>query len=398
MTELTAQTALSRRRFLQALAAASTLPLWARLVEPARAAGPNGHLLVVFLSGGNDGLNTLVPIRDSRYRALRPRTGLTSVETINLNNGYALNSALPNIHTRWRAGQVAVVQGVGSPVADFSHFSATEVWDTGSPDQRQHTGWLGRYLDGTPERNVGPVRAVALGDVMPQALVGAREPAVAIRTMDGFDFVDHTTYDAAARHEAFDIFAADSTTAGMRGRVMAAQRRAVSVIEPVRNVSSQNTADAGSAKTMAQLFASGLGTEIGFVTLGGFDTHSLQRGEHATRLGHLDALVGNFFAEAGRQGIASRSTVLVFSEFGRRVPENRSDGTDHGHGSVAFLIGPRIAGGLYGSPPDLSALVDGNLPAPVDLRSLYATVLGPLLGVDPAPILGGTYPTLSVVR
>lgn len=391
--------ALSRRRFLQGLAAASTVPLWVRLVEPVRAAVPSpaAHLLVVFLSGGNDALNTVVPIRDSRYAKMRPRTGLTSAEVLNLNNGFAFNKALAGLHTRWRSGQVAVIQGVGAPLPDFSHFSATAAWDTASPDHRFHTGWLGRFVDTTPERNVGAIRAAAVGDVMPGALAADGEPAVTLRTMDSFEYVDNGAYDAAARHEAFEIFAADSNAAGMRAAVTAAHRRAISVLDPIRAVSAQNT-EAGAAKTIAQLFAAGLGTEIGFITVGGFDTHSLQRGEHANRLGQLDAVVTNFFAEAGRKGIASKSSVLVVSEFGRRGPENRSDGTDHGHGGVAFLVGPRVAGGMYGVAPDLGALVDGNLTAPVDLRSVYASVLEQVLGTDSTAVLGGRYPTLKLLK
>lgn len=391
---------LSRRRFLQGVLAATTVPLWARLT-PAWSADspgrPDAHLLVIFLAGGNDGLNTVVPIGDPAYPRMRPKTGLRADEVLPIGGGLALHGSLTGLRSRWGAGELAVIQGVGPTVADLSHFSATETWETASPTREFRTGWLGRYLDASADRSRGPVRAVGIGPVMPRMLSGGGDPAITVRSLSDLQYVDHGRVDGDARHEAFELLAASGRAEGpMIEQVRAAQRRAIEVVAPISAANAGNTNEPGAAKTVAQLFGAGLGTEIGFVTISGFDTHAVQRGAHGYRLAELDSMIANFFAEARRLAVDDRSAVLVLSEFGRRVPENGSDGTDHGHGGTALVVGPPVRGGVYGNPPDLGALVDGNVPVTMDVRSLYASVLEQHLAADAEPILGGSFSTLPL--
>lgn len=395
---------MNRRRFLQTLAATSTAPLWLRYADDAVAADGRvrtrggGLLLVVFLRGGNDPLNTVSPYLDSTYQRMRPNLRLRESEVLPMGNGYGLHAALPNFKQFWQAGQLAIVQQVGIGRPDFSHSSATMSCETANADRRFETGWLGRYLDATSPR--GPVRAAGLGEAVPRTLAGAQTPGLVMESINDFAFADAAFADAQLRHGALISFTQGTATAGsMRAAVMKSQIQMVDAVDPVTRVRARYDSNGHvptPGETIGQLFAAGIGTEIGYITLGGFDTHTDQRTLQAKRLAELDGVAKDFFATANQLGVAGNSAMLVVSEFGRRVYDNRSYGTDHGAATNVYLIGPRVKGGMYGPKLDLSSLDDGNLPVRVDLRSVYASVLEQWMNTSHREILGGRFATIPL--
>lgn len=397
---------ISRRAVLRGIAIGATSPAWIRFAAPASAAtsgaaAPNAdrHLLVVFLRGGNDPLRTVAPLGYSALDKLRPSLALRASESFALGNGYGVNRLLPSFYDAWRSGHLAIIQQAGATVASYSHGEAGRMWECGSPDNRFNTGWLGRYLDATPA--AGPVRAIGFGDAVPLTLASQGSDALSMRSTATFQFVDRKQSDARARHAALARLAGVDAPAGsVLAAMTRAQREVLEASASLTDIASAtiNGARPSNAQSAAQLFASNLGAEIAYLTVPGFDTHANERGRHEAALQSLDKTIREFTQTAKALGVADRSTVLVVSEFGRRVYENKSGGTDHGHGTTVFALGAGVRGGFYGPDLDVSQLEDGNLPVRVDMRSVYASVLGGWLRTNPTPILGADVPTLPLFR
>lgn len=395
---------MNRREFLKAVALASSAPMWVRFsaigAEAATGAVPipDRLLLVLYLGGGNDGLNTVVPYLDPAYASARPTIGLKADEVSSIGGGLALHKSLARVHGMWQQGQVAVVHNVGYPKPNFSHFDSTYIWETASPDMQYHTGWLGRYLDASEGPANGAVRAIAVGTGgLPRTLIGEEGAGFALNSLSDFAFADTGRADAALRRAAYASFGGGVPTSAMHDKVLQAQNNMTSAVATVSQVAKGMAGPMTPAKTVAQMFAAGVGTQIGFITVGGFDTHTTQRGAHAARLKEVDTAIAEFFDAAGALGIADRVTVVTFSDFGRRVGENASSGTDHGSSMPVLVMGPRVRGGSYGSRPDLSELDAGNLVPAIHLGSVYSSVLAQSFGVDPAPIMGREYPLLPLL-
>jgi uncharacterized protein (DUF1501 family) len=399
---------MNRREFLKAITLASSAPLWVRLgplaggVAEAATSTPDRMLLVLYLAGGNDGLNTIVPYTDSLYTKARPTIGLKADEVYPLgaDGRFGMHKSLVRVQDMWHNGQVAIVHNVGYPNPNFSHFESTYIWETASPEQRFHTGWLGRYLDATDTSSRGPVRAIAVGqNQLPRTLISNGHPGVALNRLSDFTFADETRPDAALRRRAFRAFGAGSPADGsMRAKVIEAQDGTIDAVTAVSGAAKQVKTALTPAQTVATMFGAGVGTEIGFIYVGGFDTHTTQRGQHANILGLVDKAIAQFFDQAATLGLADRATVITFSDFGRRVGENASNGTDHGSSMPVLVMGPRVNGGFYGTAPDLGVLVDGNLDPSVHMGSVYGSVLAGAFNVDPAPILGGDYPLIPLIN
>jgi len=397
---------ISRRSVLRGIALGATAPVWVRFADPSAAAATAAstpaaarHLLVVFLRGGNDPLNTIAPMGDAALVKLRPSVALRDSDMLNMGNGYGMNKHLPSLFEFWRAGQLAAVQHVGTAIAGFSHTTQQRRWETADPNDRFATGWLGRYLDATPDR--GTVRAAAFGDSLPLSLVGERTDGLSLQSIDRFGFNDTKLADVAARRAAVGRLAAATAPQGSaREMLVRAQQELLSVADPLakmRGILVEGRVPT-QADNAAQLFASALGTEIGFLNLDGYDVHINQRGRHALLMSELDDVVRGFFASATKLGVRDQSVMLIVSEFGRRVYENRSGGTDHGGASTVVALGSAIKGGMYGPKLDVAQLDDGNLATRVDLRSVYATMLSSWLRTDPTPILGAAFPTIPLFR
>jgi uncharacterized protein (DUF1501 family) len=352
------------------------------------------------LGGGNDGLNTVAPYLSSAYKNLRPDLALRTNEVYPMGDGFGLHKALPTVNEMWKAGQVAVVHNVGYANPNFSHFDSAYIWETASPEMRYHTGWLGRYLDATDATTHAPVRAVAVGfDSLPRTLIGQTQNGVAMTGLADFSFVDDTRADSQLRRRAYRAFAAGMTDdSSMRSKVLTAQEGTTAAISAVAEASKKVKGGLTPAQTVATMFGAGVGTEIGFIMQGGFDTHTTQRNGHSQMLQNVDKAIKEFFDQAASLGLADRATVITFSEFGRRVGENASQGTDHGSAQPMLVIGPRVNGGFKGGAADLTDLADGNLKPSTNFGTFYGSILADVFNVDPAPILGDTFPLMSLVR
>jgi uncharacterized protein (DUF1501 family) len=401
------QSFISRRQFLEvaggALAVYTTSPLWLRLgaagAEPAPAEGRK--LLLLLLEGGNDGLNTVVPYGHSTYFEKRRTLAYTPEEIIKLSdsNQIGLAPTLPKLAKHYETRKVGIVQGVGYDDPNLSHFKSMDIWQTGRPKHDVATGWLGRYLDRSQTTSV--VRAVAIDNRLPTVLAGAEQSGVAVPSFNGFTFFDGSDADPASEpyrlHEAFLQFA-DAQLADEPARALLASERAT--VEAVRAIQKLGDPKAKPPATLAEkvsmamkLLSSDLGVEVAMVSLGGFDNHAAEEGNHPKLLTEVDNAIDQFMTDAAATGKAGDYLLMTFSEFGRRVEEN-SSGTDHGTAAPLFVVGEGVAGGLYGEQPSLTNL-DGNknLIRTVDFREVYATVLDGWLQKVPAAEVLGTKPS-----
>jgi uncharacterized protein (DUF1501 family) len=408
----------TRRRFLafSGVAAAGALGLgatrvdWSQLLDAA-ATNPldpaAGVLVVVTLYGGNDGLNTVVPAADPAYQAARPDLAYRPDEVLDLGEGLGLNPGLTGLKAQWDGGQLAVVRGVGYPQADRSHFRSMAIWQTASPVSSSTTGWLGRWLDAT---STDPLAAVSLESVLPALLAGEKVAAAsfplgglrlpkgqlggALQLLGRPDPADGP-WQARVATSLADLQRAASTLGPATERRPPAP--GPSTTEPDEGDEQQDRgASAGGAgqlgaqlDVVANLIELGVPTRAYSVSLGGFDTHSDERATQQRLLTQLDAALSGFQRRCQGTDRGQQVVVLVYSEFGRRVRANGSDGTDHGTAGPVFLLGRGVRGGFHGAEPSLTDLDDGDLKHSTDFRSVYASVLDGVLGTDPGRVLDG---------
>ena len=363
-------------------------------------------LVVVQLAGGNDGLNTVVPLTDPRYRAARPSVALSQAEVLPLPRGdLGFHASLARLHALFAQGQVAVIQGVGLPKPDRSHFESTAIWQTARLEpHRDPSGWLGRALEQRADAVRQPLMALGIGPAgSSPTLVGTRAPYPSLSSLDAFAVQPDRRFpqDGPALNRAVAAVNADpredgSPAAYIRRVARTALGASAALADATHDYRSMveypKNGFADQLRLVAQLCSGALGTLAFHVTLGGFDTHANQKRQQATLLQQLAEGVAALFEDAAAHGFADRLVVMTYSEFGRRVKENASGGTDHGSGSVSFVIGPAVQGGLYGKPPDLGTLADGDVPATLDFRAVYASVLQGWLGFKPGPVVGNTPP------
>jgi uncharacterized protein (DUF1501 family) len=379
--------------------AASVPALWrgARWARAEGASGDDRVLVVLELSGGNDGLSTVVPYEDDALYRVRAAIAVPAKETLALEGGLGLHPNLAPLRGLWDAGRMAVVPGAGYPKPNRSHFESMDIWHTGSVEGRRvPTGWLGRAVDRCCGETPNPDLAVSVGGSVPYALEAERNPPIA--------FANPAAYRWNGPARDADAFAALNEGASRPGeddadtldwlRDTARDARASS--DRVRRAAQSFRAKASwprsplatELSTVAALITAGLRTRVFYVSLGGFDTHTAQRGRHDNLMRVLGEAVAAFFAEMEAQGAGERVTMLAFSEFGRRVAQNGSNGTDHGTAGPMFLFGRPVKGGVVGRRPSLTDLDDGDLRMTTDFRSVYAAVLERWIGVDATKVLG----------
>jgi len=376
-----------RRDFLAASVAALLAPRLALAGDDYRRL-----LILVELKGGNDGLNTVVPYADARYRALRPRLALARDELLQLDERAALHPALRPLMPLWQAGELAIVQGLGYPSPNLSHFRSIEIWDTASrSDQYLADGWLARAFAADPVPRTFAADGVSVGGSDLGPLGGSGSRAIALNDPDAFLRQARLVNPGGAKRNAAlaHILKVEDDIVQAAGHLNASVAfRTEFPRGPFGNA----------VRSAAQLAANPAGVAAIRLSLGGFDTHQNQAGVHARLLGELAeglAALRSALVEIGRWD----STLLfTYAEFGRRPQENASGGTDHGTAATQFVAGGRVRGGLYGAAPDLGALDGGNLPFGVDFRSLYATVLGRWWGVDAARVLGAHFTPLDLLK
>ena len=377
---------MNRRRFLGASLAALLLPQAAL----AQSSAYRRLLILIELKGGNDGLNTVVPHADDQYYRLRPRLALR--EVLELDSRTALHPALKPLLPLWQARELAIVQGVGYPGPNLSHFRSIEIWDTASKSNEYLTeGWLARAFAGQPVPRDFAADGVAVGGNEMGPLAGSGVRAIALNDPAAFlrraRLASPTGkgYNAALNH----ILRVEADIAQAASRLHGGATFATEF---------PRGAFGNAVRVAAQLAANPAGVAAIRLSLGGFDTHQNQLPVHQRLLGELAeglAALKRALVEAGRW---DSTLVMTYAEFGRRAQENNSNGTDHGTAAAHFFAGGRVKGGLYGEAPRLDELDNGNLRHSVDFRSLYATALERWWGLPSAAVLNGRFPTLELLR
>ena len=398
---------ISRRKFLTltsgvALGAAVPLLSLSDIAQAAidRPLPANTPILVaVTLYGGNDGLNTLIPYTDSLYFSSRPDISYPAEKLLRLDSSLALNPSMTGIKSLWDEKKVAIIRGVGYPKPDRSHFSSMAKWQTGNPLAHVSTGWLGRWIDTQP---TDPMLAISLGSVLPPLLAGVKKSGSAL-PLGGL--VIPTGQLAADCAKLSTASSSDSKLMALAANTMKNLFNISDSISPIlkKNVPGSaielptiNGGNAGGDTNLSQqldivakLIDAGAPTRVWSVSLGGFDTHANEANAQAALLGVVSDSISRFMTQLKSTTRSRDVVVMVYSEFGRRVVGNASQGTDHGTSGPMFVIGDNIKGGFYGDQPSLSKLVDGDLAVTTDFRSVYATILEKVLKAPPERILNG---------
>jgi uncharacterized protein (DUF1501 family) len=388
--------------------------------------GKDGTILVVLqLAGGNDGLNTLVPFADDAYHNARPRLAKREKEIITLGDHVGLNASMPYLGSLFKEGNLGVVQGVGYPNPNRSHFVSTSIWETADIGNRSNTGWIGRYFDNACPGS-DPTVGISLNKTQPESFGALKNPGVCLSSPELYRWI-HGGGEKAQAEEFLaslnspedddspaDGASIDMPAGGKVGGIegegnlaflervaMDARVSSAKILELAAKhktrVTYEGTPIARSLNMVSRLIAGGMPTRVYYVSHGGFDTHNQQVNSHDRLLGQLDRALKSFFADLKAQGNAERVVLMTFSEFGRRVAENASAGTDHGRASCLFVAGEGVKGGLYGKYPSLTDLDQGDLKHTVDFRGVYASVLQSWLKTSAKPILKGDFPTMPII-
>jgi len=393
------------------------------------ATGKDGTILVVLqMAGGNDGLNMVVPYADDAYYRLRPKLGLPADNVLKLNSYAGLNGKLTGLKSLFDEGHLSVVQGVGYPNPNRSHFRSTEIWQTASDaDRNVSEGWLGRYFDNCCG-GADPMVGIAIGEEMPQAFA-ARTP-IGITFSQPEQFRWRPAEEVEGRMSAEEVFyrqlngsaGGQELTASEGGSIGAISGKSKSDLSAIdfltrtaldaqlssdrilavarkykSNVSYPEGRLAASLSLIARMIAGGLSTRVYYASQGGFDTHAGQANAHERLMGELDDALSAFVRDLKQQGNFDRVLLITFSEFGRRVAENANGGTDHGAAAPMVIVGGAVKPGLFGQYPSLTDLDYGDLKFNTDFRSIYGTVLDGWLHAPSQVVLGRKFPALPII-
>lgn len=358
-------------------------------------------LVVVQLSGGNDGLGTVIPYTDHAYFAGRPTLAPKPEEVLKLTGSVGLHPSLKGLQGLYQNGHAAIMQGVGYPNPNRSHFRSMQIWQTARPDVNEPTGWLGRYLQANDDDEANTLRALNVGSLLPRTLYTETTLVPSITNLETYQFRTDGRFasDTSAQVDAIHHLCDHSVHGAFEDYIREAALDAFSSSELLKQAAGKyqssvqygNNAFAEGLKLIAQVIAADLGTRIFYISLGGFDTHSNQARRHADLLKMLDEGLTTFYNDLEKMGKAENVAVMTFSEFGRRVAQNGSGGTDHGTALPMFVIGGNIKGGIYGNNPDLANLDQGDLRMQMDFRTVYGSVIKHWLGADPSKVLDGNY-------
>jgi uncharacterized protein (DUF1501 family) len=408
---------LSRRLFIRNGVATVTLGIAAPEFLTAIAQAqtiPSRRLVVVYLGGGNDALNTVVPYQDAAYYSRRPTIAVPAGQVLQIGTdasgrALGLHPRLGGLRNIFNEGHLSIVQRAGYANSSRSHFEAGDIFSTANPQSSSGgPGWLGRYLDTLPR----PVDALAAWNTTgetPHALVSAVTGVPAIQDASTYTYQSPNGGSAALQERAAAQAMAANPAAGRPhlAFVNSTSRGAMDTIDRVAQattykptVAYPNNGFALALKTVAGAIAKGIGSKIYWVQTGGFDTHAQQGGSggaYGDLMGTLGDGLGAFYTDVRNQGLANDTTVILFSEFGRRISENGSGGTDHGAAGVMMVLGGLVRGGLYGTAPQLTPgsptleNASGDVHYETDFRSVYARVLDEWLGVNSVPILNGDF-------
>lgn len=403
------------RTFLALDAAAADSPIQV-------ATGKDSPILVVLqLAGGNDGLNTLIPIEDDAYFRARPSLAIPGKETLRVADGLGLHGSLTGLKSLYDEGDLALIQGVGYPNPNRSHFRSTEIWQTATDSNRvERHGWIGRYFDSCCAGE-DPAVGVSIGKQAPQAFAAANPHGISLSKPEQFRFASENSGDPVGTEAAFrDMTEMESENTGgsigdlpgmvntegsamdfLRKTTLDAQVSSDKILQISKKFRPMVKYPGGqlseSLSLVSRLIAGGMPTRIYYVSQGGYDTHSGQLASHARLLKDLDGSLSAFAQDLKAQGNYERVVVMTFSEFGRRVAENASKGTDHGAAAPMFVFGGGVKAGIYGRQPSLTELNEGDLIHNVDFRSVYATMLDKWLHAPSEVVLKRKFQNLAFI-
>ena len=395
-----------RKAFLQlgSLATASAMvPKFLKAFERNHWVPPGNKVMVVLqFSGGNDGLNTVIPVRNDIYYRSRPGLGIKKEKALALSDEAAIHPSLPFFKTLYDEGNLGILNNVGYPNPDRSHFRSMDIWQSASQSNEYiNTGWLGRYLDAACKGCERPVQALEIDDILSLAMKGVQNKGLAFRDPKKLfksgneKFFQQVNASHAQDHQeasAEYLYKTLSETMSSSGYIYE---------QSGRHISTQTypgTEMGRSLKTIASLILSDITTKVYYVSLGSFDTHVNQENQQARLFTQLNEALAAFVKELRDNHRFEDVAVMTFSEFGRRVAQNASGGTDHGTANNMFFIsGGLKKKGVLNELPDLQNLVEGDLRYTVDFKSVYATLLNKWLGADEAAILGKKYALLDFV-
>ena len=396
----------TRRKFLQLTAGAVAVGAAAPLlsVDEIAAAAVNRPLaagtpivVMVTLYGGNDGLNTVIPYTDSLYFSSRPEISYKADTLLPLDAELALNPAMKGLKSLWDQKKVAIIRGVGYPKPDRSHFSSMAKWQTASPEKHINTGWLGRWIDTQAEDSM---LAISLGSVLPPLFAGAKRSG-SVLPLGGLVIPKGSV--ATNCLQLAKVSRADNSLMAAAATSMRNLFSVSTTVQPILKAPAPvavdlpvtNGGNAGGDSNLAQqldvvakLIAAGSPTKVWSVSLGGFDTHANEANAQAALLGSVSDSISRFISQMKSTSRSADVTVVVYSEFGRRVVGNGSQGTDHGTSGPMFIVGEKVNGGFYGDQPSLKNLINGDLAVTTDFRDVYATILESLLKSPVEPVLG----------
>jgi len=410
--------------FLDQTVLAIANPLDTRLTQAA--SGKDGKILVVVqLAGGNDGLNTVIPYADDAYQSARRTLAVGGTEVLKVNDYLGLHPNLAPLKKIFDDGKMSIIQGVGYPNPNRSHFRSTDIWSSGYPEKEVvTTGWVGRYFDNACP-GCDPHVGIAVGERTPLAMQGDRVTPVSFETADAYRYAgpDRERYERLnlrggrpatqpaeqERRAVVRTFAAKKVddSAGttldfLHRTAMDAQLSSDEILAMTKRYGGsgdypRNKFGEG-LRSVAAMIAGGLPTRVYYVSLGGFDTHQNQKGRHEQLLQQLAQGMSAFWSDVTKQGNDQRVLMMTFSEFGRRVEQNASGGTDHGAAAPMFLVGGSVKPGIFGQHPSLTDLDQGDLKFNVDFRSVYATVIQNWLETPSKPILGQQFKLMPLVK
>jgi uncharacterized protein (DUF1501 family) len=365
-------------------------------------------LVVIQLAGGNDGLATVLPYADPALKDARSTLSFTDDQLLKLTDQAALHPNMKGLKALWDQNKLAVVQGVGYPNPNRSHFASMDIWASASPDKPATSGWLGRYLDAAELPADNPFNAASIGTSLPFALRTQKTAVATVQDANSF------TFRTDPRHpQDHDSLMASFTQLYQRGPGGVPY---YGLVEGIESTASRAAADLKSLsgafrpavqypqtdlgrqlQNVAELLSGNFGTRVYYVSTAGFDTHANEKAQHDRLMTTVSDAISAFYQDLAARGQSKNVVMMTWSEFGRRVKENGSGGTDHGTAAPLFVIGDAVKGGLIGSQPSLTKLdSNGDLVFDIDFRSVYNTLLTKWLGMDGQEVLGAKFDVLPL--
>ena len=410
---------ISRRDFLLRtsgfVTVSAMVPRWAvdgsRLFEESIGADfANRTLVVLELAGGNDDLNTVVPYSDNLYTQMRSRIGIAPGSVLQLDGRLGLNPVMTGLKALWDHNRVALLENVGYPNSSLSHFAARDVWHTADPQLAQRNGWLGRWADRYIAGSGNPLACTAISQSLPRTLLSDSVGVPSFVNLASYQYATDGSFPGDRSNQIRTFLTQNGAEYEIENTPDALSRVAEDAIhssDMLQTVGSgyvpggvypAGTLGAG-LLLIAQIINANLGARILYITYGGFDNHATENSDHDPLLTNVSAGIQAFFDDLDAHGKAHDVLLMTWSEFGRRVADNGSNGTDHGTAAAHFVVGNAVRPGIYGGPPNLANLdSNGNRTIENDFRAYYRTILQDWLGADSAAILGTGYPNLGFVN